>query len=107
MNKWGYRFESNLARAAASYPDVSLLMKICAQRKAGTRERARLLPIVPYASLVTKKRFHSSSRSAKNEAPGEEAARVDTAQSLAPKQENKKTKQNKKTKKSCVKLECY
>ena len=27
----------------ASYPDVSLLMKMCAQRKAGRRQRARRL----------------------------------------------------------------
>ena len=27
----------------ASYPDVSLLMKMCAQRKAGRKQRARLL----------------------------------------------------------------
>ena len=28
---------------SASYPDVSLLMKMCAQRKAGRRKRARRL----------------------------------------------------------------
>ena len=28
---------------SASYPDVSLLMKMCAQRKAGRRQRARRL----------------------------------------------------------------
>ena len=34
---------------SASYPDVSLLMKMCAQRKAGRRQRARLrLPSVPF-----------------------------------------------------------
>ena len=67
-------------------------MKICAQRKAGTRKRARLLPIVPYASLQVTRVSLPPLCSAKNEAPEEEAARVDTAQRLAPKQ---KTKQNK------------
>ena len=67
-------------------------MKICAQRKAGTRKRARLLPIVPCASLPVTRVSRSPLCSAKNEAPEEEAARVDTAQRLAPKQ---KTKQNK------------
>ena len=44
-------------RRAASYPDVSLSMKMCAQRKAGRRQRARraspavcTLPMVPCGS---------------------------------------------------------
>ena len=32
---------SALVQFPASYPDVSLLMKMCAQRKAGRRQRAR------------------------------------------------------------------
>ena len=40
--------------ATASYPDVSLLMKMCAQRKAGRRQRARpavcTLPMDPCGS---------------------------------------------------------
>ena len=72
-------------------------MKICLQRKAGTRKRTRLLPIVPYASLPVTRVSRSPLCSAKNEAPEEEAARVDTAQRLAPKQKTK-TKQNKKQK---------
>ena len=76
-------------------------MKICAQRKAGTRKRARLLPIVPCASLPATHVSRSPLCSAKNEAPEEEAAQVDTAQRLAPKQQQQqqqkqsKTKQNK------------
>ena len=80
------------------YPDVSLLMKICAQRKAGVRKRARHLPIVPYASLPVTRVSRSPLCSAKNEAPEEEAAQVDKAQRLAPKQQQQKknkTKQNK------------
>ena len=61
-------------------------MKICLQRKAGTRKRTRLLPIVPYASLPVTRVSRSPLCSAKNEAPEEEAARVDTAQRLAPNQ---------------------
>ena len=63
-------------------------------------------PIVPYASLPVTRVSRSPLCSAKNEAPEEEAARLATAQRLAPKQ---KTKQNKtkKTKKPCVKFECY
>ena len=83
-------------------------MKICAQRKAGTRKRARLLPIVPCASLPVTRVSRSPLCSAKNEAPEEEADQVDTALRLAPKQQQQqrqKTKQNK-TKPS-VKFECY
>ena len=90
-----HRLESNLARAAASYPDVPLLMKICAQRKAGTR---KILPIVPYASLPVTRVSRLPLCSAKNEAPEEEAPQVDTAQRLAPKQIKKQNKtKNKKT----------
>ena len=64
-------------------------MKICAQRKAGTRKRARLLPIFPYASLPVTRVSLPPLCSAKNEAPEEEAARVDTPQRLAPKQQQK------------------
>ena len=78
------------------YPDVSLLMKICAQRKAGVRKRARLLPTVPYSSLPVTRVSRSPPCSAKNEAPEEEAAQVDTAQRLVPKQQEKnKTKPKK------------
>ena len=70
-------------------------MKICAQRKAGTRKRARLLPIVPYTSLAVTRVSRSPLCSAKNEAPEEEAAGVDTAQRLAPKQQKNKTKKQK------------
>ena len=35
--------EKNDTSNPASYPDVSLLMKMCAQRKAGKRQRARRL----------------------------------------------------------------
>ena len=73
-------------------------MKICAQRKAGTRKRARLLPIVPCASLPVTRVSRSPLCSAKNEAPEEGAAPVDTAQRLAPKQQKKQNK----TKKSPV-----
>ena len=70
-------------------------MKICLQRKAGTRKRARLLPIVPYTSLPVTRVSRSPLCSAKNEAPEEEAAGVDTAQRLAPKQQKNKTKEQK------------
>ena len=79
------------------YPDVSLLMKICAQRKAGVRKRARLLPTVPYSSLRVTRVSRSPPCSAKNEAPEEEAAQVDTAQRLAPKQQQKKQNKTKKS----------
>ena len=77
-------------------------MKICAQRKAGTRKRARLLPIVPYASLPVTRVSRSPLCSAKNEAPEEEAAQVDTAQRLAPKQQQQQKKKQSKTKQSLV-----
>ena len=89
------------------YPDVSLLMKICAQRKAGVRKRARHLPIVPYASLPVTRVSRSPLCSAKNEAPEEEAAQVDKAQRLAPKQQQQKKKQNETKQKPCAKFECY
>ena len=89
------------------YPDVSLLMKICAQRKAGVRKRARHLPIVPYASLPVTRVSRSPLCSAKNEAPEEEAAQVDKAQRLAPKQQQQKKKQNETKHKPCAKFECY
>ena len=49
---WGRLGFINIYLNAASYPDVSLSlsMNICAQRKAGGRKRAFLLPIVPCAS---------------------------------------------------------
>ena len=76
-------------------------MKICAQWKAGTRKRARLLPIVFYASLPVTRVSRPPLCSAKNEVPEGEAARVDTAQRLAPKQQKQQQQQkNKKTKKA-------
>jgi len=73
------------------------LKKICAQRKAGTRRRERLLPIVPYASLPVTSVSRSPLCSAKNEAAEEKAARVDTAQRLAPKQQQEKQNKTKKS----------
>ena len=54
----------------ASYPDVSLLMKMCAQRKAGRRQRA--LPMLPCGSSPVT-RFALASAMRENEAPEEEA----------------------------------
>ena len=53
--------------APASYPDVSLSMKMCAQRKAG-RRAVCTLPMVPCGSLPVARLYN-----AKNEAPEEEA----------------------------------
>ena len=52
---------------AASYPDVSLSMKMCAQRKAGRRQRARRRSLRNRSSPVARLCL------AKNEAPEEEA----------------------------------
>ena len=58
----------------ASYPDVSLLMKMCAQRKAGRRQPAvSTLPMVPCGSSPVT-RFALASAMRKTEAPEEEAA---------------------------------
>ena len=73
-------------------------MKICAQRKAGSRKRARHLPIVPYASLPVTSVSRSPLCSAKNEAPEEEADQVDTALRLAPKQQQQQQEQKNKAK---------
>ena len=73
-------------------------MKICAQRKAGTRKRARHLPIVPCASLAVTRVLRSPLCSAKNEAPEEEADQVDTALRLAPKQQQQQQEQKNKAK---------
>ena len=73
-------------------------MKICAQRKAGTRKRARHLPIVPCASLPVTRVSRSPLCSAKNEAPEEEADQVDTALRLAPKQQQQQQEQKNKAK---------
>ena len=61
----------------ASYPDVSLSMKMCAQRKAGRRQRVRLtspavctLPMVTCASSTVTRVSRSPLA---NEAPEEEA----------------------------------
>ena len=67
-------------REPASYPDVSLSMKMYAQRKAGRRQRARLrLPSVPFPwSLAAHHQslaFRARLCLAKTEAPEEEAAR--------------------------------
>ena len=59
---------------AASYPDVSLLMKMCAQRKAGRRQRARLLyPSHGPLRFITCHSFCARLCHAKNESPEEEA----------------------------------
>ena len=69
----------NTARSA-SYPDVSLWMKMCAQRKAGRRQRARLLRLLsvpfPWSLAVHHQSLAFRARlcHAKNEAPEEEAA---------------------------------
>ena len=73
-------------------------MKICAQRKAGTRKRARHLPIVPCASLPVTRVSRSPLCSAKNEAPEEEADQVDIALRLAPKQQQQQQEQKNKAK---------
>ena len=56
----------------ALYPDVSLLMKMCVQRKAGRRQRASpaicILPMVPCGSFPVTRLYL-----AKNEVPEEEA----------------------------------
>ena len=56
--------------AAASYPDVSLLMKMFAQRKAGRRQRA---PSHGPLRFITSHSFRARLCHAKNEAPEEEA----------------------------------
>ena len=56
----------------ASYPDVSLLMKMCAQRKAGRRQR--LYPSHGPLRFITSHSFRARLCHAKNEAPEEEAA---------------------------------
>jgi len=56
-----------LARPA-SYPDVSLLMKMCAQRKAGRRQRA-MYPSHGPLRFITSHSFHARLCHAKNEAP--------------------------------------
>ena len=61
-------------RVAASYPDVSLLMKMCAQRKAGRRQR--LYPSHGPLRFITSHSFRARLSHAKNEAPEEEAGRV-------------------------------
>ena len=63
-------------KPAASCLDVSLSMKMCAQRKAGRRQRASpavcTLPMVPCGSSPVT-RFALASAMRKNEAPEEEA----------------------------------
>ena len=56
---------------AASYPDVSLLMKMCAQRKAGRRQR--LYPSHGPLRFITSHSFRARLCHAKNETPEEEA----------------------------------
>ena len=58
---------------SASYPDVSLLMKMCAQRKAGRRQRASLYPSHGSLRFITSHSFPARLSHAKNEAPEEEA----------------------------------
>ena len=68
-----------LGLGSASYPDVSLLMKMCAQRKAGRRQRARrrfacrLYPSHGPLRFITSHSFRARLCHAKNEAPEEEA----------------------------------
>ena len=64
----------------ASYPDVSLFVKMCAQRKAGRRQRARrrrfacrLYPSHGPLRFITSHSFRARLCHAKNEAPEEEA----------------------------------
>ena len=67
---------------SASYPDVSLLMKLCAQRKAGRRQRARrrfacrLYPSHGPLRFITSHLFRARLCHAKNEAPEEEVRLV-------------------------------
>ena len=69
----GHELDPIYTHSAASYPDVSLLMKMCAQRKAGRRQRARLaspavctLPMVPCGSSpVTRVALASAMRKTK------------------------------------------
>ena len=63
-------------KMSASYPDVSLLRKMCAQRKAGRRQPAVCtLPMVPCGSSPVT-RFALASAMRKNEAPEEEADKM-------------------------------
>ena len=68
-----------LGSRCGPYPDVSLSMKMCAQRKAGTRQRARRVRLqsVPFSwSLAVHHQslaFRARLYDAKNEAPEEEA----------------------------------
>ena len=78
-----YHLTYQLTRAvAASYPDVSLLMKMCAQRNAGRTQRgfAFRLPSVPFPwSLAVHHQslaFRARLCHAENEAPEEEAGAV-------------------------------
>ena len=72
------QLEINVAESA-SYPDVSLLMKMFAQRKAGRRQRARrrfaccLYPSHGPLRFITSNSFRARFCQAKNEAPEEEA----------------------------------
>ena len=71
----------------ASYPDVSLLMKMCAQSKAGRRQRARsgrrfacrLYPSHGPLRFITSHSFRARLCHAKNEAPEEEAGKEQRA----------------------------
>ena len=73
---------------SASYPDVSLLMKLCAQRKAGRRQRARrrfacrLYPSHGPLRFITSYLFRARLCHAKNEAPEEEAGLVRKTQQI-------------------------
>ena len=69
------RVPSVLSRITASYPDVSLLMKMCAQRKAG---RKRLYPSHGPLRfiMITSHSFRALLCHVKNEAPEEEAGRI-------------------------------
>ena len=57
---------------AASYPDVSLLVKMCAQRKAGRS----LYPSHGPLRFITSHSFRARLCHAKNEAPEEEAVPI-------------------------------
>ena len=69
--KQTYRNDSIYRPGPASYPDVSLLIKMCAQRKAGRRQR--LYPSNGPLRFITNHSFRARLCHAKNEAPEEEA----------------------------------
>ena len=57
----------------ASYPDVSLSIKMCAQRKAGRRQRVSDVCTLPMVTCASSPVTRVSRSSLANEAPEEEA----------------------------------